>query len=123
MRVFLSLIAFVALTACAAEPVRVAESPEGPSRARGHAIAERLCSSCHAIGPVGASPNPEAPAFRRLGERYPPGALAEAFAEGIIVGHPAMPQFELQPDEIEDLIAYLEWVQAGGSVPNSPASP
>lgn len=117
------MIAFVALAGCASEPVQVAESSEGPSRSRGHALAERLCSSCHAIGAVGASPNEEAPAFRRLGERYPPGALAEAFAEGIVVGHPAMPQFELEADEIDDLIAYLEWVQAGGSVPNHPTAP
>ena len=64
----------------------------------------------------------EAPAFRRLGERYPPGALAEAFAEGVIVGHPAMPEFELTPEEIENLVAYMEWIQAGGSVPQNPAN-
>jgi cytochrome c len=123
MRIFLSTLALVALSACASEPTLIAADEAGPSRARGHAIAERLCSACHAIGAVGASPNEEAPAFRRLGERYPPGVLAEAFAEGIVVGHPAMPQFELQPQEIDDLIAYLEWVQAGGSVPNRPAAP
>ena len=86
-------------------------------------MADRLCAACHAIGAVGASPEAQAPAFRRLGERYPPGFLAEAFAEGIVVGHPAMPQFELQPDEIDDLIAYLEWVQAGGATPDRPAAP
>jgi hypothetical protein len=30
-----------------------------------------------------------------------------------MTGHPAMPQFELRPGEINDLIAYLESLRAG----------
>ncbi|MFZ4121632.1 MAG: c-type cytochrome [Caulobacterales bacterium] len=86
-------------------------------------LAQRLCASCHAIGPVGESPFEQAPAFRRLGERYPPGSLAEAFAEGIYVRHPAMPAFELDSDQIDNLIAYMEWVQAGGNVPQHGRNP
>lgn len=123
MRVLVSMIIVMVLSACVSEPARVVLDAEGPDRARGYALAERLCAACHALGAVGASPNEQAPAFRRLGERYPPSALAEAFAEGIVVGHPAMPQFELQPDEIDDLIAYLEWVQGDGPPPHRPAAP
>lgn len=79
--------------------------------AAGARIAQTNCAACHAIGPSGESPHPEAPAFHRLGERYPPEALAEAFAEGALVGHDDMPQFVLEPDEIEDLIAHLRSVQ------------
>ncbi len=121
MRVLVVVSALAILSACAAAPEPLRET--SPVRANVHAgaaLAQRLCVACHAIGPHGASPMEEAPTFRRLGERYPPGALAEAFAEGVVVGHPAMPEFELTPEEIEHLIAYMEWTQAGGSVPQIP---
>jgi hypothetical protein len=34
--------------------------------------------------------------------------LSEALAEGIIVGHPEMPRFELTPHQIEDFLSYLK---------------
>ncbi|CCD98421.1 conserved hypothetical protein [Bradyrhizobium sp. STM 3809] len=40
--------------------------------------------------------------------RYPIETLGEALAEGIVTGHPAMPQFELTPPEINDLLSYLK---------------
>jgi mono/diheme cytochrome c family protein len=46
-----------------------------------------------------------------LHERYNVENLAEALAEGIVVGHTGrrqMPQFVLSPAEIDDLIAYLK---------------
>jgi hypothetical protein len=35
-------------------------------------------------------------------------ALQEALAEGVVTAHPAMPEFMFEPDEIGDLIAYLD---------------
>ena len=35
-------------------------------------------------------------------------SLTEALAEGIMTGHPAMPQFKLDVAQIGDLIAYLK---------------
>jgi cytochrome c len=78
---------------------------------RGFTFAQTNCSQCHAIGRFGDSPIPEAPPFRTLHTRYPIEDLAEAFAEGITTGHPSMPQFELDPAQINDLLAYLESVQ------------
>ena len=78
---------------------------------RGFTFAQTNCSQCHAIGRVGESPIPEAPPFRTLHTRYPIEDLAEAFAEGITTGHPSMPQFELDPAQINDLLAYLDSVQ------------
>jgi mono/diheme cytochrome c family protein len=75
---------------------------------RGRAIAQASCAGCHAIGPKGMSPMAEAPPFRELHKRYPVEHLAEAFAEGIVVGHPAMPQFEFAPPEIDALLGYLQ---------------
>jgi cytochrome c len=63
---------------------------------------------CHAIGPVGDSPLRIAPPFRKLHERYPVETLAEALAEGIVTGHPSMPEFRLDVAQINDLIAYLK---------------
>jgi cytochrome c len=39
--------------------------------------------------------------------RYPPENLAEALAEGIVSGHPDMPEYVLSPEEIEAVMAYL----------------
>jgi cytochrome c len=49
--------------------------------------------------------------FRALHNRYPVEDLAEAFAEGITTGHPSVPQFQLDPSPINDLLAYLDSVQ------------
>jgi mono/diheme cytochrome c family protein len=78
---------------------------------RGQTFAQTNCSMCHAIGRVGDSPIPEAPPFRTLHTRYPIEDLAEAFAEGITTGHPSMPQFQLDPAQINDLLAYLNSIQ------------
>ena len=77
----------------------------------GHQIAVQNCQSCHAIGRSGISPNLAAPQFRHLSRRYPVDTLSEAFAEGILVGHSVMPEFEFAPNQVDGLIAYLSSVQ------------
>jgi len=81
------------------------------NRARGEFLARENCSTCHAVGPVGVSPYPLAPPFRTLPQKYDVEGLAEALAEGIVVGNTGarqMPMFVLSTDEIDDLIAYLK---------------
>lgn len=82
---------------------------------RGKIFAQQNCARCHAIGMGGTSPYAPAPPFRTLHERYDIGDLAEAFAEGIIVVHEGggeqMPEFMLEPGQIDDLIAYLRSLQ------------
>ena len=83
------------------------------AEARGLAFVQANCARCHAIGPSGDSPYAPAPPFRTLAAKYDVEGLAEAFAEGIEVGHRGpqdMPAFELSPAEIDDLIAYLRWI-------------
>jgi cytochrome c len=87
-------------------------SNDAQSIIRGQALVQRNCSMCHAVGRVGDSPNQQAPHFRDLSERYPVDSLGEALAEGIIVGHPAMPQFRFTAQEVSDIIAYLNSIQA-----------
>lgn len=48
-----------------------------------------------------------APPFRNLSKRYPIDHLAEALAEGIVTGHPAMPRFTFEPREINALLSYI----------------
>lgn len=76
--------------------------------ADGKAFAEANCARCHAIGRDDESALAEAPAFRDLHARYPIEALAEAFAEGIVTGHPDMPEFELDAGQIDDILSYLK---------------
>lgn len=77
---------------------------------RGEALVKANCAECHAVERRGDSPNPKAPPFRTLGQRYKLDDLQEALAEGIVVGHGGadMPHFVFEPPEIDDIIAYLK---------------
>jgi mono/diheme cytochrome c family protein len=66
------------------------------------------CAKCHSVDRVGPSPLVVAPPFRRLHERYPVENLQESLAEGIVTGHPSMPEFQLDPGQVGDVIAYLK---------------
>lgn len=101
-------LTLLCLTLACASSAAVAQSGRVQ---RGFTFAQTNCSQCHAIGRIGASPISEAPPFRSLHTRYPVEDLAEAFAEGITTGHPSMPQFQLDPAQINDLLAYLQSIQ------------
>ena len=77
----------------------------------GEALVTRYCSGCHAIGRSGASTHPEAPPFRILGQRYPIEALEEALGEGIVSGHPDMPEFVFSAGDVGAIVAYLNSIQ------------
>jgi mono/diheme cytochrome c family protein len=78
---------------------------------RGERLLNANCASCHAVGRAGNSARPEAPAFRTLGQRYPIEVLAEALAEGLSSGHPDMPEFRFDIDDVNAILAYLESIQ------------
>ena len=81
---------------------------QSPAAQRGFTFVRTNCASCHAIAKVGDSPLKIAPPFRTLHLRYPIENLEEALAEGIVTGHPTMPQFRLDPGQVNDVIAYLK---------------
>ncbi len=100
---------------CALAAVVLASLPPGPALAQGAAdveagrkLAETHCSRCHAIGDEGASLMQGAPPLRDIKLRYPVDDLAEALAEGMETAHPQMPVFTFSPEEIDDLLAYLD---------------
>jgi cytochrome c len=79
-----------------------------PAEQRGKKFALTHCARCHSIDRVTQSPLKVAPPFRTLHLRYPVETLGEALAEGIQTGHPSMPAFQLEPDQINDLLSYLK---------------
>src|SRR4029077_8714424 len=83
-------------------------SAQAQSVQRGAEFARANCARCHSIERSGSSPFSPAPPFRTLHEKYPVETLEEALGEGIYTGHPAMPEFVLEPGQIGDFIAFLK---------------
>ncbi len=88
-----------------------AQRIEAANIEQGRRLALLYCARCHAIDKVSPSPLRIAPPFRSLHKRYPVEALEEALAEGIMTGHPSMPQFQFEPDQINDFIAFLKTLE------------
>jgi cytochrome c len=82
-----------------------------PAEQRGKTFALNNCARCHSVDRATPSPPKIAPPFRTLHLRYPVETLAEALAEGIVTGHPTMPEFQLDPDQIHDLLSYLKTLE------------
>lgn len=117
MRTLIALIVF-SLCGCAGEApgssggARLSVATETPDQVEaGRRIVEFQCTSCHGVRTDDKSHNPRAPALRTLAERYPVTGLEEAFANGIMIGHPGMPEFRFDRDQIKAILAYLESIQ------------
>jgi cytochrome c len=78
---------------------------------RGLTVAKASCSQCRAIGSADESPIPEALPFHTPYTRYPVEGPAERFAWGVKTGRLSMPQFELVPVQITDLLASMNSIQ------------
>ena len=102
---------FTALAAAGVLATLVRPAAADDQLKRGEALLQRDCARCHAIGKTGTSPHKQAPPFRILGKRYPIESLEEALAEGIVSGHPDMPEFQFDPDDVGAIIAYLKSIQ------------
>jgi len=98
--------------------------PQSTSRAqenskvesRGRLLLTENCARCHAIGRTGSSVHRQAPAFRTLGQRYPIDSLAEALAEGLMTGHPDMPEFVFEIEDVDAILAYLDSIQEPATI-------
>jgi mono/diheme cytochrome c family protein len=104
-----SLLALLAGGAFAASSLSAQESAS--SLKRGETLLTRNCARCHATGRAGLSPHPDAPPFRTLARKYPIDGLAEALAEGLSVGHPDMPEFTFEPEDVGAILGYLKSIQ------------
>ena len=86
----------------------VATAQTSPGEQRGMTFVRANCGSCHATDKVSASTLKIAPPFRDLHLRYPIENLRKALVEGVVTGHPTMPEFRLDTDQASDVIAYLK---------------
>lgn len=77
----------------------------------GEELLVKNCASCHAVGRNGESSNKLAPPFRSLGQRYPIESLEESLGEGIMSGHPDMPEFKFDARDVGAIIVYLKSIQ------------
>ena len=73
----------------------------------GKALAEKNCATCHAVGVSGTSPLQDAPPFRDIAANYDEGELEDAFNDGVVTQHPAMPDWQMTPEQAAALASYI----------------
>jgi tetratricopeptide (TPR) repeat protein len=103
-----SIVAYInSLSSSApARRVPVAEAADAGDRRRGLAYARRHCASCHNIqGTDAPSPNQKATPFRTVANT--PGMSVTALTVWSRTTHPTMPNFVMEPRDMDDLIAYI----------------
>lgn len=81
------------------------EENRGP--AGGLAFAQAHCAGCHAVARLKISPHPEAPTFEEVVNT--PGLGSETLEAWLRNSHnfPQVMGFEIEPDQIGDLAAYM----------------
>jgi len=97
-----SSLAFLVFSACALA--------QDPAR-HGRTLLKEFCADCHAIGKTGKSPLRGAPPFRILGRSFDLDQFARQLERGISAGHPDMPEFKFDADDVGAIIAYLKSIQ------------
>ena len=108
LRTFRTILAASATISALLPSLARGEEALSPAAQRGLVFVRTHCAHCHSIDKVSPSPLATAQPLRTLHERYPVESLEEPLAEGIITGHPSMPEFRLDPGQVADVIAYLK---------------
>jgi cytochrome c len=111
MRVFLRAEQAIAGGIVVATMLLFSNPTAASSVEQGRRLALLYCAKCHSTDKVSPSPLKIAPPFRTLHERYPIEMLQEALVEGIVTGHPAMPEFRFDSDQVGDFIAFLRTLE------------
>lgn len=90
---------------------------QGVAEARGSAFAQQNCSGCHAVSAGRSSPNVDAPTFEAVVNT--PGLTEGTIKPWLRDSHnfPAMMNFAIAPDQIDDLAAYMLTLQRSNYVP------
>ena len=99
-------IAFAILALCATS-AHAQRSPED----RGEDLVSRHCAMCHAIGRSGTSPDSKAPLLRALTQRGLLDSLESSLEKGQLSGHPQMPAFLFQQQDVSAIMRYLRSIQ------------
>ncbi len=103
-RIAISAAALLALAASACDAC-------AQGAQRGVVLARTYCVKCHSIDKLSPSALTIAPPFRDLHKKYPVEQLQEALAEGMVTGHPTMPEFRFDPGQVNDFIAFLKMLE------------
>jgi mono/diheme cytochrome c family protein len=82
-----------------------------PAEQRGLTFVRVHCAQCHSIDVASESPLKIAPPFRDLHLRFPVDTLTRRLSEGITANHPTMPQFRLEADQTNDVVAFIKSLQ------------
>jgi mono/diheme cytochrome c family protein len=84
------------------------------SPSRGEVLAQRGYAECHATKPGQQSPNPKAPSFPAVANE--PSATEYSLRVFLKISHATMPNFKIEPDDINDLVDYIRSLkpQPGG---------
>ena len=82
--------------------------------AKGKRLAEANCKICHAIYETGTSPLAVAPPFRNIAVNYDFAELEDAFNEGVATDHPAMPDWQMTPEQAEAIASYIMTLAPAG---------
>jgi mono/diheme cytochrome c family protein len=86
-------------------------SQELGSAKQGQQLAETVCAECHAVKPGAVrSPFDHAPTFQTIAQT--PGMTPMAIRVWLRSAHHEMPNIMLAPDEIDNVIAYLQTLKA-----------
>jgi mono/diheme cytochrome c family protein len=107
------VVASVLLVGCLAS---TAMGQDVDSAAKGKSLAEANCAICHAIYETGTSPLSIAPPFRDIATTYDPDELEDAFNDGVATNHPAMPDWQMTPDQANALATYIMTLVGAGKL-------
>lgn len=89
-----------------AKSVPIADALDIGDARKGGAYAQKACSGCHNVLPSeAASPHRQAPSFKRIANT--PGMSVTALTVWSRTTHPTMPNFIIDPKDMDDLIAYI----------------
>ena len=90
---------------CSSMSALAQQIPGTPDKARGQALAERLCTNCHLVAAGQDHANVDVPSFREIANRE--GQTIGAITGRIILPKHPMPQIPLDKSELADLAAYI----------------
>ena len=101
----------LALASASSFTVAEASAQDAAAVARGKAYAAQNCAGCHAVDGTRPSPNQAAASFREIANT--PGMTPLAITVWLQTPHRLMPHIIVEPDDREDLIAYLVSLKSG----------
>ena len=100
------IVAFAILAVCATS-AHAQRAPED----RGEDLMRQHCAMCHAIGHSGTSPDSKAPPLRALTQHGLLDSLESSLEKGPLSGHPQMPAFSFQQQDVSAILRYLRSIQ------------